>query len=395
MRGHITEDIKPKQGSTRNRMVELVRAAKAATMIPGTPVIKDAAILVDQGIIREVGTFASLGKAHTGDVLDLGDVFLCPGLVNAHSHLELAHLRGKCPSGRGFVVWVEDLLKQPIFDLEPDALDEAVKELKRTGTVMVGDIATRFAKEMAGMLAASGLFFAVFCEAIGETVPKRTFIPSGEFEAGFLSVAGHSLYTTHRNVLRAAKKESRERGLPFSLHLAEHDDEVAIMAGEPSAFLDLLQARGRLLDFEPPRKRPVRQALDLGLLDETTLAVHCVKVTDEDIAAVRETGATVCLCPRSNEFIGVGRAPWEKWFASGTPLCLGTDSLASNHDLDLWNEALYIKKNFDGELSLEDVLAMVTRNPARILGAGNTLGTLEPGKVASFALVPDTLQALF
>jgi cytosine/adenosine deaminase-related metal-dependent hydrolase len=208
-------------------------------------------------------------------------------------------------------------------------------------------------------------------------------------------VAGHSLYTTHRDVLRAAKAESREKGLPFSLHLAEHDDETAIMAGEPSAFLDLLQARGRLLDFKAPGKRPVERAAELGLLDETTLAVHCVKVTSDDIGTVRDSGATVCLCSRSNEFIGVGRAPWEKWFASGTPLCLGTDSLASNTDLDLWNEVRYLKEHFNGELALLDALAMVTRNPARILGAGNTLGTLEPGKVAAFALVPETLQALF
>ncbi|MCJ2166246.1 MULTISPECIES: amidohydrolase family protein [unclassified Pseudodesulfovibrio] len=376
-------------------MLELVRAAKAATMVPGQPVIDDAAILVSQGIIKEVGTYGNLAKAHSGKVLDLGDTFLVPGLINAHSHLELAHLRGKCPSGQGFVNWVEALLKQPIFDLEADALEGACRELKRTGTVMVGDIATRFAKEMAGMLEASGLFFAVFCEAIGETVPKKTFIPKGEFEAGVISVAGHSLYTTHRDVLQAAKAETRKKGLPFSLHLAEHDDEVAIMAGEASAFLDLLQARGRLLDFEPPKRRPVQQAAALGLLDETTLAVHCVKVTDEDIETVRASKATVCLCPRSNEFIGVGRAPWEKWLASGTQLCLGTDSLASNDDLDLWNEAVYLKKNFMGELPFEDVLAMMTRTPAAILGAGHMLGTLEPGKIAAFARVPDMIHELF
>lgn len=376
-------------------MVELVRAARAATMTPGAPVIKDAGILVDRGIIKEIGTFSDLSKHHSGEVLDLGDQFVCPGLINAHSHLELAHLKGKCPAGKGFVTWVEELLRQPIFDLEPDALAGAVDELKRTGTVMVGDIATRFAKEMAGALEASGLFFAVFCEAIGETAPKRTFIPSGDFRAGFLSVAGHALYTTHADVLRAAKKETLDKGLPFSLHLAEHDDETAIMMGEPSAFLDLLRGRGRLMDFTAPKKRPVQRAAELGLLDESTLAVHCVKVTDEDIETVRQSGATVCLCPRSNEFIGVGRAPWEKWLASGAPLCLGTDSLASNTDLDLWNEARYLKEHFDGELALMDLLAMLTRNPVRILGAGHTLGTLEPGKAATFALVPETIQSLF
>jgi cytosine/adenosine deaminase-related metal-dependent hydrolase len=376
-------------------MIELVRAARVATMIPDRPVIEDAAILVDQGIIREVGAYGDLAPAHSGPVIDLGDAFVTPGLINAHSHLELAHLRGRCPSGQGFVAWVEDLLKLPIYDLDPDALGDAAWELKRTGTCLVGDIATRFAKEMAGALEASGLFFVVFCEAIGETIPKKSFIPSGEFEAGVISVAGHSLYTTHVDVLRAAKAETRDKGLPFSLHLAEHDDETAIMAGEPSAFLDLLQARGRLLDFSPPKKRPVQQAAALGLLDETTLAVHCVKVTDEDIETVRASGATVCLCPRSNEYIGVGRAPWEKWVKSGTPVCLGTDSLASNHDLDLWNEAICLKKNFNGELSLDDLLAMVTRVPARIMGADHILGTLEPGKVAAFATVPDELTELF
>lgn len=376
-------------------MIELVRAAKAATMIPGAPVIEDAAILVEQGVIKEVGTYGDLGPAHSGDVIDLGDAFITPGLINAHSHLELAHLRGKCPQGKGFVTWVEDLLKQPIFDLEPDALESAAVELKRTGTCMVGDIATRFAKEMAGMLEASGLFFVVFCEAIGETVPKKTFIPSGDFEAGLISVAGHSLYTTHVDVLRAAKAETADKRLPFSLHLAEHDDEVAIMAGEPSDFFDLLQARGRLLDFQAPKKRPVQQAAELGLLDASTLAVHCVKVTDEDIETIRQSGATVCLCPRSNEFIGVGRAPWEKWVASGMPLCLGTDSLASNHDLDLWNEAVYLKQNFNGELSLDDLLAMMTRTPAKIMGAEHILGTLEPGRIAAFARVPEKVRELF
>jgi len=376
-------------------MVELIRAAKVATMIPDAPVIQDAAIIVSRGMIQEVGTYADLAPGFSGEVMDLGDTFLAPGLINAHSHLELAHLRGSCPQGQGFVSWVEHLLKQPIFDLEPDALESACQELKRTGTFMVGDIATRFAKDMAGMLEASGLFFVVFCEAIGETLPKKTFIPKGEYEAGVISVAGHSLYTTHKDVLVAAKAETTQKGLPFSIHLAEHDEEVAIMADGRSEFLDLLHARGRLLDFVPPEQRPVQYAAGLGLLDETTLAVHCVKVTDQDIAMVKASGATVCLCPRSNEFIGVGRAPWEKWLASGTPLCLGTDSLASNHDLDLWNEAIYLKQHFEGELGFEDLLAMMTRNPAKIMGVGHILGTLEPGKIAAFAKVPEKIHDLF
>jgi len=376
-------------------MTELHRAAHALTLVPGQSVIKDAAILVRQGTILKVGTYADLASAFSGNIIDHGDVTIAPGLINAHSHLELAHLRGKCIPGAGFVSWVEDLLRQPIFDLDERKLDKAVDELKRTGTVMVGDIATRFAKHMAGVLEASGLFFAVFAEAIGETIPRKSFIPAGEYEHGVLSVAGHSLYTCHRDVLQAAKKEAVARMLPFSMHLAEHDEEVSILTDGKSLFLDMLRARGRLLDYEAPGLRPVQYAAELGLLDQTTLAVHCVKVTDEDIETVRQSGASVCLCPRSNEFIGVGRAPWEKWVKAGVNLCLGTDSLASNHDLDLFSEAVYLKENFKGELTLDDLFAMVTRNPARIMGTADRLGTLEPGKQAAFSTVPQKISELF
>jgi cytosine/adenosine deaminase-related metal-dependent hydrolase len=125
------------------------------------------------------------------------------------------------------------------------------------------------------------------------------------------------------------------------------------------------------------------------------LAVHCVKVSDPEIETIRQSGASVCLCPRSNEFIGVGRAPWEKWLASGVNMCLGTDSLASNHDLNLFNEAIYFKENFNGELTFDQLLAMMTRNPAKIMGVDDNFGTLEPGKQAVFSMVPEKISKLF
>lgn len=376
-------------------MPELTRARRAFAMTPEQPMIDDAAIITETGVICEIGRFSDLAPGFSGAVNDLGDVTLAPGLINAHSHLELCHLRGRTVPGKGFMHWVEDLLRQPIFDLPEEELMRAGRELKRSGTVMVADIATRFPKRMAGFFEKSGFFFVVFTEAIGETVPAEGFIPLGDYSLGAGAVAGHSLYTTHATVLRAAKAESSREGLPFSIHLAEHDDEVAIMAGEPSPFLELLQSRGRLLDFEPPRVAPVQQAAALELLDEATLCVHCVKVSDDDIETIRRSGASVCLCPRSNEFIGVGRAPWEKIRDANINVCLGTDSLASNHDLNLWNEAMYLKEHYQGKMSMQDALAMMTRNPARIFGVGDRLGTLAPGRFAVWSIVPEEFEAMF
>ena len=364
-------------------------------MIPGAPIIDDAAIITQRGVIYEIGKYADLLHGFSGTVTDLGDVCVAPGLINAHSHLELAHIQGKTIPGQGFVTWVEGLLAQPIFDLDPDVVKETCRELKRTGVVAVGDIATRFAKEMAGILQDSGLFFTVFVEAIGEKVPTGSFLPQGAFTHGRYSVAGHSLYTTHRDVLRAAKAEASMKWRTFSIHLAEHEDEEDILAGRPSKFLDLLQKRGRLKDFSPPGKGPVEYADQLGLLDRQTLAVHCVRVSDRDIQTLARSRTSVCLCPRSNEFIGVGRAPWEKLFQAGVNLCLGTDSLASNHDLNLWNEAAYFKERYKGKIGLEEVLAMLTTGPARALGLAGQFGTLDRGKDAAYSIVPQEFLELF
>lgn len=373
-------------------MKTLHRAARIMTLAKGVGTLEDAAVLVEDGTILQVGPYAELRSGDV-EVMDHKDAVLVPGLINAHCHLELSHLQGQTLDGVGFVKWVEHLLSLPLMDPDPEAVRAACETLKASGTVMVGDIATRFPEQMAEIMDRAGLSFVSFREAIGEAVPDST-IPEGNYVHGSHSAAGHSLYTTHRDLLKAAKRETASRGLPFALHLSEHEDELNIMLGRHSAFLDMLQSRGRLLDFRAPGQRPVQYADALGLLDERTLAVHCVQLDDEDISALARSGATVCLCPRSNRFIGVGRAPWERLRKSGVPLCLGTDSIASNDDLDLWNEAVFMKEHWHGGLDLADVVAMMTRVPARILGAEH-LGSLEPGKAAAFAEVPPRVLEVF
>lgn len=377
---------------------EIVRAARIMTMAPGDPIHDDGAVLVQGGTICEVGTFADVSRAHaSAPVRDLGDVTLVPGLVNAHCHLEMCHLKGRLEPGLGFPGWIRQMIATPMYELDRALIEDALETMKHGGTCLVGDISTRNTEAIAGICDDSGFFFVAFREHIFFAPPRegQEFIPDGPLEHGTFSAAGHALYTTHPETLRRAKAQCNERGLPFSLHLAEHEEESAVLMGEENAFTDLLrEANIPLDDFTPPKKRPVQQARDLGLLDEGTLAVHCVTVDGADIDILRESGATVCLCPRSNEYIGVGRAPWEKLLAAGVNCCLGTDSQASNHDLDLWNEVRFMKERYAGELALETVVAMLTRNGAAVLGADG-LGMIAPGRAARLAVVPEDVEQLF
>lgn len=379
-------------------MAEIFRAARIAPMTQGRPVLDDGAVAVDEGVILACGPFAELKRDFAGPVRDLGGVTLAPATFNSHAHLEMTHLLGRTTSGQGFVPWVTSLLAQPLYTPEPAAIRAELFRLEQKGCSFLADISTRNAPQMAEILAPSGLFFVSFQEAIGGGVPEDPASLLHECREtagrGVCSAAGHALYSTSPALLQAAKDLCRQRGLPFSLHLAEHADEDAILLTGENAFLDLLRARGFITGYDAPGLRPVPFAESLSLLDERTLCVHCVTVDAADIAAMARSGASACLCPRSNAYIGVGRAPLEKLLAAGVNVCLGTDGLCSNTDLDPYGELEFLGAQGAG-LGLCDALALITVNPARFFGLAERLGSLAPGREARFSIVPDPVLEMF
>ncbi|GKT37636.1 amidohydrolase family protein, partial [Aduncisulcus paluster] len=170
--------------------------------------------------------------------------------------------------------------------------------------------------------------FYACCEAIGVQQPKEgaKFFPQ-------------------KNSTTAAAPANNKAGLPYPIHLAENEEEDEIVAHGTGEFAGMLKGAGLLADCGSKGLRPVEYADSIGLLDDSTLAVHCVRVAESDIKILAERKVNVCLCPRSNTYIGEGRAPWEKILKSGINTCLGTDSIASNHDLSMWNELEYMLKN--------------------------------------------------
>jgi cytosine/adenosine deaminase-related metal-dependent hydrolase len=115
--------------------------------------------------------------------------------------------------------------------------------------------------------------------------------------------------------------------------------------------------------------------------------VHCVHIDLADAQILKQRGVTVCLCPRSNDRLDVGRAPLALFRKLGIPLALGTDSLASNDSLSLWDEMRFALDLFPDELSPPDVFRMATSRGAAALGLSPHLGTLEVGKQADFQVI--------
>ena len=375
-----------------------VRAAGVWTMNPDDLFVSDAVIRCQGDRVVEVYS-ASACPTLPEAVVELEDEWICPALVNAHVHLELGHVAGKTRQGGGFTDWVSSLV--PHLRNEPEAgLKKSIADVSTTGTVFFGDITSRHPALVRTVLEERGLDCLHFFEVIGNSdrihwLPALEDIPGGR-DGKHVSTAGHALYSTSPELLRLAKEWASEQSKPYSLHLAETRGEVELTKRGEGELADFFKKHKMLpQDYKAPGLSPVAWAAEFGLLDSATLAVHCVHVDDADIRLLEESGATVALCPRSNEYIGVGRAPWERYFQSSIPVCLATDGLSSNHDLDLWNELQWIVERADTRVSPCSWLEMVTVNPASILGVSGFYGSIEAGKRAAFSRVPRWFRERF
>lgn len=361
----------------------LYRARCVVTMDCNRPAIHDAGIVVQDGRIVDMDAFSVLRGEEL--VHDYGSAMLCPGLINAHAHLGLSHLGGRVPEGLGFAAWADRLFALMGETLSVPDLARTVARMRDSGVVCVADIVGRHGECIQQVVDDAGLTGFFFREISGRGRGLGEHVPI----ADRWSLSVHALYSTTGDCAKGVKAECRNRNAPFAMHLAEVPGENDLLYSGRGEFADFLRIRKILpRNFTAPGQSAVRFARDLELLDDRTLAVHCVHVEDRDLVILAESGTTICLCPRSNAWIGVGVAPAQKFWAHNIPLCLGTDSLASNRDLNLWAEVHAVRRLLPTSISLWDLLAMVTINPARVLGLDHEYGCLATGRLARWSVVP-------
>lgn len=361
----------------------LYKAWRVVTMDPYRPEIFEAGILVQNDRIVALDRYSALRGAE--QEFELGRVTLCPGLINAHSHLGMSHLQGRIPRGLGFRAWADQVFSLRDKSLTLEALAQAVQTMRTCQTALVADTIGGHASQIQEILTSKGLAGFFFHELSG----RRKDDPGQRILSNKSSLAIHALYSTDSGYAQQIKAWCRSWDRPFSLHLAEVPGENELFTSGQGDFADFLRSQKILpKTFVVPGVSVVSFAHSLGLLDQKTLAVHCVQLSEADVEIVAESGAGICLCPRSNSWIGVGQPLAEAMFTAGIPLCLGTDSLASNKDLDLWAELKALRRLLPLSLTLGDLLVLLTINPARILGLEKDWGMLKVGRQACWTVVP-------
>jgi 5-methylthioadenosine/S-adenosylhomocysteine deaminase len=352
-------------------------------------IIKNGAVAIHQGTIVETGLTADLApKYPAAELLATEHGLIMPGLVNTHTHAAMACFRGLADD-LPLMQWLQEYIVPAEAKLTGDMVYQAtllsLVEMIKSGTTSFCDMYL-FAKDVARAAQESGMR-----AWIGEVLYDFPSPNYGEVTSGFqhveelftlyadnplisITIDPDAVYTCSPDLLKTLKNMAEKHNTLYIIHLSENKEEVQGVKERYGA-------------------SPVMHLENLGLLDNRVVADHCVMLTDAEIKLLAKRKVKIVHCPESNMKLASGIAPVPQMLAAGISVGLGTDSSASNNDVDMFGEMnstakLHKVNTLDPTvMPAETVLEMATMGGARVLGAENKIGSLEPGKKADLIVL--------
>ncbi len=354
------------------------------------PILENHCIVIDDGRIADLLPSDQVDTQYHSAIVNYYDQhLLMPGLINAHTHSPMNLFRGLADD-----LALNEWLNQHIWPAEARWVSEsfvhdgsrlAIAEMLRSGTTCFNDmyffpeVTARLARDT-GIRACIGLIAIDFPSAWASEA--MDYIDKGlalrdRFRSDSLihtPFAPHAPFTVSDEPLSRIRVLADEMDLPVHIHVHETEGEIA-------------------QSLEQYGKRPLARLNDLGLVSPNLMAVHFTQATDDEIALLAESGSHVVHCPESNLKLASGFCPVKKLMDAGVNVCLGTDSAASNNDLNMIGEmrtASLLAKGVSGDataLTAMQTVRMATINGARALGLDTHTGSLEIGKYADLIAI--------
>ncbi len=377
--------------------------------------IADGVVEVTGGRVTAVA--ASGGKQLDARSIDLGNVALLPGLVNAHAHLEFSDLARPIEPPAPFTEWIKNLMAyrrartRAVQYLVTDGLTECV----RTGTAVVGEIATSSVDLGSSRCGRSTVIAFRECiaptpERVAEQVSiaeeflrhtrNQSAADVGQSDAARISacmrggptlIAGlspHAPYTVLPELFEQLVSLARREHVPVAMHLAETKAELEYLRDATGDFRGMLERLGIWRDELHPRgRRPLDYLQSLATL-ETALAIHGNYFDEDELAFLaRHPQIATVYCPRTHRFFGHEPHPWRELLARGATVAIGTDGRSSNPDYSLWSE-LRLLDEISGGTIRPLILELGTQRGAEALGVTADYGAIAVGRAAAFCVVP-------
>jgi cytosine/adenosine deaminase-related metal-dependent hydrolase len=410
-------------------MIDIYSARWVLPIVSG--VIEDGAVAIDDSKIVAVGARSEvISRFPAARISDFGEAAILPGLVNAHSHLELTVMRGFLEKEEhDFAAWLRKLTIARMAMTDEDLLVSATCgaiEAARAGVTCFGDSSSSASQAMKALREVR-LRGIVYQESFGpdprladENLAKLreriAEMREGESELVRAGISPHAPYTVSAPQLELISRLAIDEKLPLMMHAAESQAEELFMLEGLGRFAEGLKARG--IEWQAPGISTIEYLARHGILETQPLLAHCIKVDDSDLEVIKQSGAGIAHCPKSNAKLGHGRAPFASFVSHGINVGLGCDSVASNNKCDILEEARFatllarvdrgssprVSKgsalSYDGEttgglpdgwanapVTAEQSLFAATLGGARALGLDAKIGALAEGMQADIAVV--------
>lgn len=365
-------------------------------IIPEDIIHENCTLLVSDGdIVAIVPTEEAKRRYRAKEIIDLPQHVVMPGLINAHGHAAMSLFRGYADD-LTLQTWLNDHIwpaegKHVSADFVRAGTQLAVAEMIRSGTTCFSDMYF-FPDEVAGVAHGAGIrcqiafpileFPSAWAKNADDYINKGLNLHDEYRSHPLIQVnfGTHAPYTVSDDSFRRIAIISAEMQACIQVHLHETEKEVE----------DAKELDGR---------RPIRRLYELDVITPLTQCVHMTTLEDEDIEILQKSGAHVVHCPESNLKLASGLCPVARLLDAGVNVALGTDSCASNNDLDMFGEmhtAALLGKAVAKDASVlnaHQVLRIATINGARALNIDEQTGSLEVGKSADFiALALDPMD---
>lgn len=368
------------------------------------PPIEDGVVCVEGGRIAWVGPRAEIPATHQhGEEVDLGEVILLPGLVNAHCHLDYTGMAGQIAPPKSFTDWIKSMVSLKgswsLGEFETSWHSGAAM-LLRTGTTTVADI-----EAVPELIPAAWELTPLRIHSFRELINVRSRVPAGELVERAVNdwlslptthnrvgLSPHAPYTTSTELLELAARAAHRRKWRLTTHIAESEQEFEMYMYRQGAMFEWL--KGQRDVSECGAGSPVQHLERCGYLDENLLAVHVNYLWRHDAGVLGRNEVSVAHCPRSHDYFQHLRFPREELESAGVNICLGTDSLATARkerdlplELNLFSE-MQVLAGKSPDVPPETILRMATLNGARALGMKGLIGELSEGAYADLIAIP-------
>ncbi len=364
--------------------------------ISSAPIPNGILVISDDGTVQDLLP-AESSLVPNKSLIERFDGIICPGFINAHCHLELSHMKGVVSEETGLPNFVMEIVskRNENADQKHQRIRAADEEMWDNGIQAVGDICntadTIETKVRSKIKYHSFVEVFSFDSSKADVVLKEGVRVAELYRINELSatIVPHAPYSVSEVLFRGIEEQQSRFPGTISMHNQETESEDEMFVSGSGDLVELFKKFGEdFSNFQPNFSSSLDYAFGYLPQNQNIILVHNTQTSQQEQAGIDSKRSDVywCTCPHANKYIENQLPNIPTWIENKSKICVGTDSLASNHGLSILEELKLIQENYP-QIELPQLLEFATLNGAKALKLEKVMGSLEKGKKPGILLL--------